>query len=195
MMTQRKSPVDTEKIKKAVKEILVAIGEDPEREGLKETPDRVARMCAEILSSYDEPAKAPPVFFQTEKYAEIILVRDITFHSVCEHHLLPFHGKAHVAYIPREDKITGISKIARLVDSVSRRLQLQERLTETIADMMIENIDPLGVMVVIEAQHMCMVMRGVRKPGSSVVTSAMRGVFLSDARTRSEALSLIRRPQ
>ncbi len=184
--------MDKNKIKKSVEDFLVAIGEDPNREGLKDTPDRVARMCQEIYSGYNEKIHPPPVYFQTEKYSEIILVRDIDFHSVCEHHLLPFYGKAHIAYIPREGNITGLSKIARLVDDVASRLQLQERLSETVADLMIENLDPLGVMVVIEAQHLCMIMRGVKKAGSLAITSAMRGIFLKDARTRAEALSLIK---
>ncbi len=185
--------MDQEKIKKAVRDFLAAIGEDPEREGLRDTPLRVAKMCEEIFSSYIKPVQPPPVYFQAKKYSEIILVKDIDFHSVCEHHLLPFYGKAHVAYIPSEGNITGLSKIARLVDSVSSRLQLQERLSEIIADLMMENLKPLGVMVVIEAQHLCMIMRGIKKSGSKIVTSAMRGVFLKDARTRTEALSLIRR--
>ncbi|MDA3792173.1 MAG: GTP cyclohydrolase I FolE [Elusimicrobia bacterium] len=179
-------------IKKAVKVFLDAIGENPDREGLKDTPDRVARMCEEIFSSYESQPVSPPVYFRAEKYSEIILVKDIDFHSVCEHHLLPFYGKAHVAYIPSEGNVTGLSKIARLVDSVSNRLQLQETLTEVVADSMMENLNPLGAMVVIEAQHLCMIMRGIKKPGSKVITSAMRGVFLKDARTRAEALSLIK---
>jgi GTP cyclohydrolase I len=185
--------VNKEKIQELVKSFLVEIGEDPQREGLKDTPRRVAKMCEQVLSGYRDPMAAPPVFFQTDKYSEIIIVKDIDFYSVCEHHLLPFYGKAHVAYIPKDSKITGLSKIARLVDSVSNRLQLQERLTEVVADMMQENLDPLGVMVVVEAQHLCMIMRGIKKPGSMVVTSAMRGTFLKDARTRSEAMSLIGR--
>lgn len=184
--------MNREKIKKAVKDFLEAIGEDTAREGLRETPDRVTRMCEEIFSSYTTKTEAPPVYFQAEKYSEIVLVKDIDFHSVCEHHLLPFYGKIHVAYIPRDGQITGLSKIARLVDSVSSRLQLQEGLTEVIADAMMENLKPLGTMVVIEAQHLCMIMRGVKKPGSKVITSSMRGVFLKDARTRSEALALIK---
>jgi len=183
--------MDQEAIKKAVKDFLIAIGEDPERQGLLDTPDRVARMCGEIFSAYDEPFTPPPVYFQEESYSEIILVRDIEFHSTCEHHLLPFYGRAHVAYIPREGNITGLSKISRLVSSVASRLQLQERLTNVVAEQMMENLNPLGAMVVIEAQHLCMIMRGVKKPGSKVITSAMRGIFLKDARTRSEALSLI----
>lgn len=183
--------MDQEAIKKAVKEFLIAIGEDPNRQGLIDTPDRVARMCSEIFSSYEQPFTPPPVYFQEESYSEIILVRDIEFHSTCEHHLLPFYGRAHVAYIPREGNITGLSKISRLVTSVASRLQLQERLTNVVAERMMENLNPLGVMVVIEAQHLCMIMRGIKKPGSKVITSAMRGIFLKDARTRSEALSLI----
>ncbi|MGM0441238.1 MAG: GTP cyclohydrolase I FolE [Elusimicrobiota bacterium] len=183
--------MNKKKIKKAVRNFLEGIGEDPSRPGLKETPDRVARMCTEIFSAYDESPKAPPVYFKEEGYSEIILVKDISFHSVCEHHLLPFVGKAHVAYIPKDGNVTGLSKIARLVEAVSKKLQLQERLTETIAESMMENIKPRGAMVIIEAQHLCMVMRGIKKAGSKVVTSAMKGIFLKDARTRSEALSLI----
>ncbi len=185
--------MDKKRIEKAVNEFLLAIGEDPEREGLKETPTRVARMCSEILASYENPTASPPVYFQEEKYSEIILVRDIDFHSVCEHHLLPFYGKAHIAYIPQGGNITGLSKIARLVDGLSSRLQLQERLSEQIAENMMKNLNPLGVMVVIEARHLCMIMRGIKKPGSQVITSAMKGVFLKDLKTRSEALSLINR--
>ncbi len=184
--------MDRIKIKKAVKNFLEGIGEDPDRPGLKETPDRVTRMCEEIFSSYDRVTKAPPVYFKEKEYSEIILVKDISFHSVCEHHLLPFTGKAQVAYIPEKGNVTGLSKIARLVEAVSNRLQLQERLTETIADSMMENLNPKGVMVIIEAQHLCMIMRGIKKPGSKVVTSAMKGIFLKDARTRSEALALIK---
>ena len=187
--------MDKQKIKKAVNLFLEAIGEDAEREGLKDTPDRVARMCGEILSSYDKEPDCPPVYFQEKNYSEIILIRDIDFHSVCEHHILPFYGKAHVAYIPKGGNITGLSKIARLVDSLSSRLQLQERLTEEIADNMMKRLSPLGVMVVIEASHLCMIMRGIKKPGSKVMTSAMRGVFLKDIKTRSEALSLINKKQ
>ena len=184
--------MDKKKIKKAVLDFLEAIGENPKRQGLRDTPDRVARMCEEIFSGYDNKLTPPPVYFQAEKYSEIVLVKDIAFHSVCEHHLLPFYGTAHVAYIPDAGNITGLSKIARLVEEVSSRLQLQERLTEVIADSMMKNLKPLGAMVVIEAQHLCMIMRGIKKPGSKVITSAMRGIFLKDARTRSEALSLIR---
>ncbi len=185
--------MDEKKIKDSVRTFLEAIGDNPDRPGLKDTPDRISRMCREIFSSYKSEYQAPPVYFQEEKYSEIILVRDIDFHSMCEHHLLPFYGKAHVAYIPREGNITGLSKIARLVDSVASRLQLQERLTEVVADMMVENLNSRGAMVVIEARHLCMIMRGVKKPESKVITSAMRGLFLKDAKTRSEALALINR--
>lgn len=183
--------MNKKKIQKAVKNFLIGIGEDPDRPGLQETPDRVARMCEEIFGAYDDPPESPPVYFKEKGYSEIILVKDISFHSVCEHHLLPFIGKAHVAYIPDEGNVTGLSKIARLVESVSNKLQLQERLTETIAESMMKNLTPKGAMVIIEARHLCMIMRGIKKPDSKVVTSAMKGIFLKDARTRSEALSLI----
>jgi len=186
--------MDRKKLEKAVIDFLEAIGEDIKRPGLKETPSRVSKMCEEIFSSYEKgPDQVVRKFFQEEKYSEIILVKDIDFHSMCEHHLLPFYGKAHVAYIPRDGNITGLSKIARLVDSVSKRLQLQERMTEHIAESIIKDLNPLGVMVIVEARHLCMIMRGIKKPESKVITSAMRGVFLKDARTRSEALSLINR--
>ena len=190
-MREKEKKMDQEAIKGSVRTFLEAIGEDPSRPGLEDTPDRVARMCGEIFSAYEAPFNSPPVYYQEESYSEIILVRDIDFHSMCEHHLLPFYGRAHVAYIPRDGNVTGLSKIARLVSSVSSRLQLQERLTEVIAEQMMENLDPLGAMVVIEAQHLCMIMRGIKKPDSKVITSAVKGIFLKDARTRSEALSLI----
>ena len=185
--------MDKERIIRAIAEIIEAIGEDPERPGLRGTPERVADMFEDILSG--DKRQAEEVLSKTHEldHNEMVIVRDIPFYSMCEHHLLPFYGKAHIAYIPRENKITGISKLARLVESVASRLQLQERLTEVVADMMVQNLDPLGAMVVIEAQHMCMIMRGVKKPGSKVITSAMRGIFLSDARTRAEALALINR--
>ena len=176
--------MDKEKIKKAVREFLEAIGENPLRSGLKDTPERVARMCEEIFSSYSSSSAAPPVFFQAEKYSEIILMRDINFHSICENHLLTFYGNVHIAYIPREGKITGLSKMARLVDAISSRLQLQERMTGIIADSMMENLNPMGAMVIVEARHLCMIMRGVRKPQSKVSTSALRGIFLKDERKR-----------
>ncbi len=185
--------IDSEAIKKAVKQIIVAVGENPEREGLKDTPDRVARMYAEFCEGYfQDPKKVLKVFYEEENYEEIVLVKDIPIYSLCEHHLVPFFGKAHVAYIPRKSRVTGLSKIARIVDVFARRLQLQERLTKQVADKIDELVKPIGVMVVIEAEHLCMTMRGVKKAGSKTVTSSMKGVFLKDPKTRAEALSLIK---
>jgi GTP cyclohydrolase I len=183
-------PVDKERIEKAVREILLAIGEDPDREGLKDTPKRVARMYEEVLSGYSDSPDNHMVLF-SEKYDEMIIVRDIPIYSMCEHHMLPFFGKAHVAYIPDEDKVTGLSKIARIVDVYSKRLQLQERMTEQIATAIMEKLNARGVMVIIEAQHLCMVMRGVKKPGSYTVTSAVKGIMRNEP-TRMEALFLIK---
>lgn len=185
--------IDQEAIKLAVSQIIVALGEDPKREGLKETPDRVARMYTELCAGYSQEAsEVLKVFYEDEDYQEIVLVKDIPVYSLCEHHLVPFFGKAHVAYIPRKGKVTGLSKIARTVDVFARRLQLQERLTKQIADAIDKIVKPIGVMVVIEAEHLCMTMRGVEKAGSKTVTSSMRGVFLEDARTRAEAMALIK---
>jgi GTP cyclohydrolase I len=181
---------DRERIETAVREILIAIGEDPDREGLKDTPKRVAKMYEEILAGYNDCVDNHLVLF-TEKYDEMIIVRDIPIYSLCEHHMLPFFGKAHVAYIPGNDKVTGLSKIARIVDVYAKRLQLQERMTEQIADAIMEKLKAKGVMVVIEAQHLCMIMRGVRKPGSYTVTSAVKGSMRKEA-TRMEALFLIK---
>ncbi|TKD69854.1 GTP cyclohydrolase I FolE [Pseudalkalibacillus hwajinpoensis] len=184
--------VNHDKIQEAVKMILEAIGEDPEREGLLDTPKRVARMYEEIFQGLHQD---PKEHFQTifgEDHEELVLVKDIPFYSTCEHHLVPFFGKAHVAYIPKGGKVTGLSKLARAVESVTKRPQLQERITSTIANSMVETLEPHGVMVVVEAEHMCMTMRGVKKPGSSTVTSAVRGVFESDAAARSEVLGLIK---
>ncbi|WP_347549841.1 GTP cyclohydrolase I FolE [Pseudalkalibacillus hwajinpoensis] len=184
--------VNHEKIQEAVIMILEAIGEDPEREGLLDTPKRVARMYEEIFQGLHQN---PEEHFQTifgEDHEELVLVKDIPFYSTCEHHLVPFFGKAHVAYIPKGGKVTGLSKLARAVESVTKRPQLQERITSTIANSMVDTLDPHGVMVVVEAEHMCMTMRGVKKPGSSTVTSAVRGVFESDAAARSEVLGLIK---
>jgi GTP cyclohydrolase I len=183
-------PIDEERVKRAVRELLVAIGEDPDREGLRETPERVAKMFKEILAGYDDAPENHLVLF-SERYDEMIIVRDIPFFSICEHHLLPFFGKAHVAYIPSNSKVTGISKLARIVDVYARRLQLQERLTEQIANAVMNILEAKGVMVVVEGQHMCMVMRGVKKPGSYVVTSAVKGVMRNEP-TRMEALFLIK---
>jgi GTP cyclohydrolase I len=182
--------MDADRIRKAVREILLAIGEDVEREGLKKTPDRVARMYAELLGgTFEDPAVHIRSVF-TEKYDEIVLLRDIPVFSICEHHLLPFIGKAHVAYLPT-GKVLGVSKLARIVDTFAHRLQAQERLTGQIADFLMQNLKPLGVAVVMQASHSCMTIRGIRKPGSTMVTSALRGTFKKDARSRSEVLSLM----
>jgi GTP cyclohydrolase I len=190
MARTRKKQMDAERIRKAVRDILLAIGEDPEREGLKKTPERVARMYAELLGGmFEDPAVHTRSVF-TEKYDEIVLLRDIPFFSICEHHLLPFIGKAHVAYLPT-GKVLGVSKLARIVDTFAHRLQAQERLTGQIADFLMQSLKPLGVAVVVQASHSCMTIRGIRKPGSTMVTSALRGSFKKDARSRSEVLSLM----
>lgn len=184
--------VNHDKIQEAVKMILEAIGEDPDREGLQDTPKRVARMYEEIFQGLNQD---PKEHFQTifgEDHEELVLVKDIPFYSTCEHHLVPFFGKAHVAYIPKGGKVTGLSKLARAVEAVTKRPQLQERITSTIANSMVENLEPHGVMVVVEAEHMCMTMRGVKKPGSSTVTSAVRGIFENDTAARAEVLGLIK---
>jgi len=186
------SKVDHDKIEKAITMILEAVGEDPTREGLLDTPKRVARMYEEIFSGLHQD---PKEYFQTvfgEEHEELVLVKDIPFYSVCEHHLVPFYGHAHVAYIPRNGRVTGLSKLARAVEAVSKRPQLQERITSTIAQSILESLEPHGVMVVVEAEHMCMTMRGVKKPGAKTITSAVRGIFASDARSRAEVLSLIK---
>ena len=183
-----------QRIVEAVRAILEAIGEDPSRDGLLRTPERVADMYAEIFSGVGrEPADELDVVFEAQ-HDEMIMIRDIPLYSLCEHHLLPFLGKAHVAYIPNtEGQITGLSKIARLVDTLSRRPQVQERLTSQIADALEQALKPRGVLVVLEAEHLCMSMRGVRKPGSETVTSAVRGIFRSNDATRAEAMGLIAR--
>lgn len=183
---------DHKKIEQAVTMILEAIGEDPSREGLLDTPKRVAKMYEEVFQGIDED---PSEHFKTifgEEHEELVLVKDIPFYSMCEHHLVPFFGKAHVAYIPRGGKVTGLSKLARAVETVARRPQLQERITSTVADSLLYSLDPYGVIVVVEAEHMCMTMRGVKKPGSKTVTSAVRGVFSSDAAARAEVFALIK---
>ncbi|MFH1540602.1 MAG: GTP cyclohydrolase I FolE [Elusimicrobiota bacterium] len=185
--------MNNKQIEKSVKNILIAIGENPEREGLKETPKRVARMYEEIFSGINSnPEKELEVYYTTEEHEEVVIVKDISFYSTCEHHLLPFFGKIHIGYIPKKDKLLGISKIARLVDVFSKRLQLQERITKQIADIIMKRISPYGVMVVVEAEHLCMTMRGVKKPGTKIVTSAIRGIFSNDAKVRAEVLSLIK---
>jgi GTP cyclohydrolase IA len=185
--------VDVERVKAAVTEILIAIGEDVGRDGLVNTPRRVASMYEELFSGlHDDPARHLEVTFAAE-HDEMVMVRDIPFASLCEHHLVPFLGKAHVAYIPAEDgRITGLSKLARLVDGYARRLQVQERMTTEIADAIDKVLAPRGVLVVIEAEHLCMSMRGVKKPGTVTVTSSVRGLFRSDVATRAEAMQFIR---
>lgn len=183
--------VDHAKIEQAVRMILEAVGEDPDREGLLETPARVARMYEEIFSGLGQDPRDHFTVIFSEDHEELVLVKDIPFFSVCEHHLVPFFGKAHVGYIPRGGRVTGLSKLARAVDAVARRPQLQERITSTVADAIMERLEPHGVVVVVEAEHMCMTMRGVKKPGSKTVTSAVRGIFSRDAAARAEAFSLI----
>src|ERR1700758_4030517 len=185
-----KKPLDLERIGRAVREILAAVGEDPDREGLQETPSRVARMYAELFSGlHDDPRQHLRKFF-TEKYDEVVLVRDISFNSMCEHHMLPFMGKAHIGYLPN-GRVIGLSKLARVVEVVSKRPQVQERMTEENANLLVEELDAKGVAVVIEATHSCMAIRGVRKPGSVCVTSAMKGVFRANLSSRSEVMTLI----
>jgi GTP cyclohydrolase I len=186
------SGVDLIRIEKAVREILYAIGEDPDRDGLVRTPHRVAEMYAEIFSGLQEdPSRHLIVTFEAN-HDEMVLVRDIALYSLCEHHLAPFHGRAHVAYIPGDDgRITGLSKLARLVDGFAKRPQVQERLTTQIADAIVEILQPRGAFVMIEAEHLCMSMRGVRKPGTLTLTSAVRGLFKDSAATRAEVMALI----
>jgi len=190
MAKKKQVGVDAERIRKAVLEILEAVGEDPNREGLKATPDRVARMYAELLGGMKEDPEGHLKSAFTENYDEIVLLRDIPFYSMCEHHLMPFIGKAHVAYLP-DGHVLGVSKLARIVDCFAKRLQLQERLTAQIADSLMEGLKPLGVAVVLEASHSCMTIRGIKKPGSVMVTSAVRGIFKKDPRSRSEVMGLL----
>jgi GTP cyclohydrolase IA len=186
-------PVDAPRIQRAVREILEAIGEDPDRDGLVDTPARVAKMYAEIFSGLNEdPGEHLKVTFEAD-HDEVVMVKDIALYSVCEHHLLPWFGQAHVAYIPNpQGRITGLSKLARLVDGYARRPQVQERLTTQVADTVDRMLEPRGVLVVVEAEHLCMSMRGIRKPGAATVTSAVRGVFRSSSAARAEAMSFIR---
>lgn len=189
---ERGRKMDKPRIEKAVREILEAIGEDPDREGLRDTPKRIAKMYEEIFAGLKEdPGKHLEIYFQDETHEELVLVKDIPFYSMCEHHFAPFFGKAHVGYLPKNGKLTGLSKLARVVDTVAKRPQLQERLTATIAETLMEKLDPHGVIVVVEAEHMCMTMRGIKKSGSKTVTSAVRGLFNKDAKARAEAMSLI----
>ena len=184
--------VDQPRIEAAVREILAAIGEDPDRDGLVNTPARVARMYGEIFAGLDvDPGSVLNVTFEAD-HDEMVLVKDIPFQSTCEHHLIPFVGKAHVAYIPNADgRLTGLSKLARLVEGFAKRPQVQERITSQIADTLVKVLEPRGALVVLEAEHLCMSMRGVNKPGATTVTSAVRGLFRDDARTRAEAMAFI----
>lgn len=184
--------MDKGKIKKAVKMILEAIGENPGRADLKKTPERVADMYEEIFSGISrDPSKELEVLL-AEKHDEIVLLKGIPLYSICEHHLLPFIGKAHIAYLPRNNRVTGLSKLARVVDTLSKRPQVQERLTTDIADILMKKLKPMGVMVIIEAEHLCMSMRGIKKAGVLTVTSAVRGIFKENSKTRSETMALIR---
>ena len=183
--------IDLGRIEKAVREIIEALGEDSGREGLVDTPERVAAFYAEVFDSlHRDPGDVVDAFFGEEHYQEIVMVREIPFYSMCEHHFVPFHGQAHVAYIPK-GQVTGLSKLARLVEGFARRPQMQERLTAQVADALTERLQPLGVMVVVEAEHLCMSMRGVKKPGATTVTSAVRGIMESQPATRAEAMSLL----
>jgi len=190
LVREREGAIDLERIERAVRELLVAIGEDPDRETLVGTPGRVARMYAEVLAGLAvEPGEYLRVGFE-EGHQEMVILRDIPFYSLCEHHLLPFHGRAHVGYIP-DGRVVGLSKLARVVEAYSKRPQIQERLTSQIADCVMDGLSPDGVAVVIEAEHLCMTMRGVKTPGSVVITSATRGTFRKRQVTRSEFLSLV----
>ncbi|HEX7586806.1 MAG TPA: GTP cyclohydrolase I FolE [Anaerolineae bacterium] len=191
----RKEPapfIDQERVQRAVSEIIAAIGEDAQREGLRETPRRIAEMYAEVFEGVNQdPVEILGVTFDSGGHQEMIILKDIPFYSMCEHHFLPFHGVAHVGYIPK-GRVAGVSKIARVVETLARRPQMQERLTSQIADTMMQGLGPIGVAVVIEAEHLCMTMRGVKKPGSRMVTSANRGTFRKDPATRAEFFSLVR---
>ncbi len=187
---QTEHHVDQERIAKAVREILYAIGDDPDREGLQETPQRVARMYAEIFSGMGSDPSVHLKKFFTEKYDEIVLVRDISFNSMCEHHLLPFMGKVHIGYLPN-GKVIGLSKLARVVETVSKRPQIQERMTEEIANLLVHDLNAKGAGVIIDAVHTCMTVRGIKKQGATCITSAMKGTFRKDPRTRAEFLHLV----
>jgi GTP cyclohydrolase IA len=190
-MSEIEPTIDRGRIEKAVREIIEALGENPDREGLVDTPERVAAFYAEVFDGiHRDPGDVVDAFFGEEHYQEIVMVREIPFYSMCEHHFVPFHGAAHVAYIPK-GRITGLSKLARLVEGFARRPQMQERLTAQVADALADRLQPLGVMVVIEAEHLCMSMRGVKKPGATTVTSAVRGIMESQPATRAEAMSLL----
>lgn len=189
-MGSKNKTIDVERIEQAIAEILAAIGEEPAREGLKETPRRVARMYCELLAGFHRDPKEHLRSVFSESYDEIVLLRNIPFYSICEHHLMPFIGSAHVAYLPA-GQVLGVSKLARIVDDFARRLQTQERLTYQIADFIMDSLKPQGAAVVLEASHSCMTIRGIKKPGSVMVTSALRGIFRRDPKSRGELLSLI----
>ncbi|HHT01830.1 MAG TPA: GTP cyclohydrolase I FolE [Firmicutes bacterium] len=183
--------MDKHKIQEAIRMILVAIGEDPEREGLRDTPRRVADMYEEIFSGVNaDPAQELVVHFN-EDHEEMVIVKDIPFYSICEHHLLPFIGRAHIAYLPKKGRLTGLSKLARVAEHYAKRPQLQERLTSQIADLIMAQVCPHGVLVVVEAEHLCLSMRGIKKPGHLTITSAVRGLFLKNDASRAEAMSLL----
>ena len=184
--------MDKERIQNAVREILIAVGEDPDREGLLETPKRVANMYEEIFAGLTEDPKQHIKLFNEQSNDEMVIVKDIPFYSMCEHHLLPFFGKAHIGYIPSDNKIIGLSKLARIVDNFAKKPQVQERRTSDIADCLNDNLQPKGVAVIMEAEHMCMTMRGARAAGSKTQTSALRGIMRTDAKTRAEVLSLLK---
>lgn len=184
--------MDKRKIEKAIRDILEAIGEDPKRKDILETPRRVADMYEEIFSGIKQDPEKELEVILDQKYSEIILLKNIPFQSICEHHLMPFIGRAHIAYIPKQGRVTGLSKLARLLDILSKRLQVQERLTTQLADIIMRKLKPQGCMVVIEADHMCMSFRGVKKPGTLTVTSAVRGIFKENEKTRAETLALIK---
>lgn len=184
--------MDKERIQNAVREILLAVGEDPDREGLLETPKRVANMYEEIFAGLTEDPKQHIKLFNEQSNDEMVIVKDIPFYSMCEHHLLPFFGKAHIGYIPSDNKIIGLSKLTRIVDNFAKKPQVQERLTSDIADFLNDNLQPKGVAVIMEAEHMCMTMRGARAAGSKTQTSALRGIMRTDAKTRAEVLSLLK---
>ena len=186
--------MDKKKIEKAVRDILQAIGDDPNRPDLKGTPRRVAQMYEEIFNGIKKDPRKELEVILGEKHNEIVLIKDIPLYSICEHHLLPFIGKAHLAYIPKNGRVTGLSKLVRVVENLSKIIQVQERLNTQISDSVIQKLRPLGVLVVIEAEHLCISMRGVKKPGAIATTSAVRGVFKENSKTRAEALSLITRP-
>ncbi|MGH2587827.1 MAG: GTP cyclohydrolase I FolE [Dehalococcoidia bacterium] len=186
----RGTPIDGGRIERAVREILLAIGEDPDREGLRDTPSRIGRMYAEIFAGISEDPGAHLTVTFTERHDEMVILREIPFYSTCEHHLVPFHGIAHVGYVPN-GRVAGISKLARVVETLAKRPQLQERLTSQVADVLMDTLEPDGVAVVVEAEHLCMTMRGVKKPGAKMVTSAVRGSFKRSAVTRAEFLSLV----